>query len=96
MARIQIEMGMSNTRAPIQAGIEIRIRDVDLAAKLDALGAAIAAVREAHRDTISTCGWAALHRAQEAIAEAMMDAPRHDRLTAGQTCLARSASVASL
>ena len=71
MARMQIEMGMSTTpRAPIQSGIEIRIGDVDLATKLDALGAA---VREAHRDTISTRGWAALHRAQEAIAEAMMD-----------------------
>lgn len=54
------------------ATIEIRIADVDLATKLDALGATIAAVREAHRDVMSPKSWAALHRAQEAIAEAMI------------------------
>jgi hypothetical protein len=58
------------------SAIEIRIGDVDLATMLDALGAAVAAVREAHRDTMSTRGWAALHRAQENIAEAMMDSSK--------------------
>jgi hypothetical protein len=52
--------------------IEIRIGNVDLTTKLDALGAALAAVREAHREQISPKAWAALHRAQENIAEAMM------------------------
>lgn len=52
--------------------IGIRIGNVSIEAKLDALGAAIAAVREAHRDKVSNKQWAALHRAQEAIAEAMV------------------------
>jgi len=52
--------------------LEIRIADVELPAKLDALGAALAAVREAHRDQITPKAWAALNRAQENIAEAMM------------------------
>lgn len=55
-----------------RANIEIRIGDVPLAAKLDAIGALIAAVREAHRDTISVKGWAAMNRAQENIAEAIL------------------------
>lgn len=56
-----------------QRPIEIRIASVDLVTKLDALGAAIAAVREAHRDDMSPRAWAALNRAQEAIAEAMLE-----------------------
>jgi hypothetical protein len=56
--------------------IEIRIANVDLAAKLDALGAAIAAVREAHRDEMSPRTWAALHRSQDALAEAILACAR--------------------
>jgi len=52
--------------------IEIRIGDVGLAAKLDALGAAIAAVREAHGDQMPRACWEQMHRAQESIAQAMM------------------------
>ena len=52
--------------------IEIRIGDVPLVAKLDALGAAVAAVRDAHGDTMSKKAWAAMHRAQNALAEAML------------------------
>ncbi|ACB76675.1 hypothetical protein [Opitutus terrae] len=54
------------------SAIEIRIANVDLPTKLDALGAALAAIREAHRDDMSVQSWAALHRAQEAIAEAII------------------------
>lgn len=52
--------------------IEIKIGTTDLASKLDALGAAVGAVREAHRDTMSAQCWAELHRAQEALAAAML------------------------
>lgn len=58
--------------ATTPAAIEIRIANVDLATKLDALGAVLAAIREAHRDGTSPRSWSALHRAQEAIAEAMI------------------------
>lgn len=57
-------------------GIEIRIGGADLATKLDALGAAIAAVREAHKDTMLPECWAALNDAQENIAAAMIKSRR--------------------
>lgn len=52
--------------------IEIRISTIDPVKKLDAIGAVLAAVREAHRDEISPRAWAELNRAQEAIAAAML------------------------
>lgn len=54
--------------------IEITIANVGLVPKLDALGAALVAVREAHRDGMPPKCWAALHRAQEAIADAILSA----------------------
>jgi hypothetical protein len=54
--------------------IEIKIANVGLVPKLDALGAAISAVREAHRYDIPPKCWAALHRAQEALADAILSA----------------------
>ena len=59
--------------------IEIRIGNVGLVPKLDALGAAIAAVREAHRDEMSPASWAALNRAQDQLAEAILHV-NHGRL----------------
>lgn len=64
--------------------IEIRIGNVDLATKLDAFGAALAAVREAHRGEMSVRAWAALNRAQESIAEAMMSNRRGPDVDATQ------------
>ncbi|MBL9187886.1 MAG: hypothetical protein JNK23_10430 [Opitutaceae bacterium] len=52
--------------------IEIRIGDVPLGWKLDAIGAALAAVREAHRGTMPNACWAALHRAEKEIAAAIL------------------------
>lgn len=54
------------------AAVEVNFGSGSLASKLDVLGAAIAAVREAHRDQMSPTCWASLNRAQEAIAEAML------------------------
>jgi hypothetical protein len=51
--------------------IEIRIGDVPLAWKLDAIGAALLAVRDAHRDTMPPAAWAAINRANDAIGEAI-------------------------
>lgn len=59
--------------APTQhRAIEIKIGNVGLVPKLDAIAAAIAAVREAHRNGMPVACWAALHRAQEALAEAIL------------------------
>ena len=55
------------------AAIEIKIGSVDLVSKLDALGAAIAAVREAHRFEMSAQSWSDLNRAQDAIAAAILN-----------------------
>ncbi len=57
--------------------IEIRIGNVPFEMKIDALGAAIAAVREAHRGLISDRSWAALHRCQENIGEAILYRDEH-------------------
>lgn len=54
--------------------IEIRIANVSLAEKLDALGAALAAVREAHREGMPAECWAAINRAQKNIAQATIHA----------------------
>lgn len=51
---------------------EVGIRNVSLVEKLDVIGAAIGAVREAHRDVISPKSWAALNVAQEKIGEAIL------------------------
>ncbi len=58
------------------AAIEIRIGNVSLAAKLDALAAALQAVRLAHRDDMSALSWAALNRAEAEIAEATLSLNR--------------------
>ncbi len=60
--------------------IQIRIGDVPLEAKLDALCAALQAVRLAHRDTMSVRSWAALNRAEEAIGEATVHVNADRRL----------------
>ena len=52
--------------------IEIKIGNVDLATKLNAIGAALEAVRLAHRDEMPVECWAALNQAEERIAEATM------------------------
>lgn len=54
------------------AAIEIRIGNVGLDVKLDAIAAALQTVKEAHRDEISPRSWAAIGRAQDAIAEATL------------------------
>lgn len=54
--------------------IEIKIANVGLVPKLDAIGAALTAVREAHRDGMPVKCWAAINRANEAIAEAILSA----------------------
>ena len=57
---------------PHPSPIEIRIGDVTLAAKLDALGAALVAVREAHRDGMPVECWAQINRAHEALGAAIL------------------------
>ncbi len=54
--------------------VEIKIGNVPLAWKLDAIAAALAAVLEAHRDTISQRSWAAVNRARDNLYEAMIGA----------------------
>lgn len=63
--------------------LEIRIGNVSLPAKLDALGAALAAIREAHRGDMPPKAWAALYRAQDAISEAMLCSSDFPRLGGG-------------
>lgn len=67
--------------------IEIKIGTIDLASKIDVIGAAVVAVREAHRDGMSGQCWAAMNRAQEALAEALMsiNADRALRLPASSS-----------
>jgi hypothetical protein len=67
---------LSTPLIPRWQGVRIEIAHVDLAVKLDALGSAVAAVRDAHRDGIPAACWAALNRAQEAIAEAILTAKK--------------------
>ena len=55
-----------------RASVEVLIANVDLVAKLDALGAALVAVREAHRDEMSAECWATINQAQERICAAML------------------------
>lgn len=57
-----------------QGAIEIRIANVGLVPKLDALGAALSAVKEAHRDDMSLESWRAIQAAQDKIAEAILAA----------------------
>lgn len=61
--------------------IEIRIGDVDLIAKLSAIGAALEAVRLAHRDDMGCRSWTAIQRAEVAIGEAILH--RNDRRLIG-------------
>ena len=70
---------MSDATPARPAAIEIRIGDAPLTAKLDVIAASIAAVREAHRDTMSIKSWHALHRAQQMIAEAQIHATEPHR-----------------
>lgn len=55
-----------------QHAIEIRIGNVGLVPKLDAIGALLVAVKEAHRDEMSLESWRALQAAQDKIAEAIL------------------------
>ncbi len=66
--------GRGAERAPAthRGAIEVRIPDGPLEAKLDLIGAMIDAIREAHRDEMSPRSWAELHKAQEAIAAALL------------------------
>jgi hypothetical protein len=61
--------------------IEIRIGNVDLTAKLSAIGAALEAVRLAHRDEVGARCWQAMQKAEAAIGEAILY--RSDRCLAG-------------
>lgn len=54
----------------------------DLAVKLDAIAAALGAVREAHRDTMSAEAWRLLGEAQARIVEAMLAKPADDGVDA--------------
>lgn len=57
-----------------KGSVTIRVAEVPLVAKLDALGAAISFVRTAHGDQMPRECWEAMHQAQDAIARAMMAA----------------------
>ncbi len=52
----------------MSAGLEIRIGHAPLPTKLDAIAAALAAVREAHRDTMPSKTWCQLYEAQQLLA----------------------------
>lgn len=52
--------------------VEIQIGDAPLGWKLAAIGAALAAVRDAHRDTMPVACWAEINRAHEALARAIL------------------------
>ncbi len=54
------------------APIEIKIPNLGLVPKLDAIGAALAAVKEAHRDDMGVDTWCAIGQAQECIAKAIL------------------------
>lgn len=54
--------------------VVLRIPDVPLPAKLSIIGAALQAIREAHRDTMSARAWSEINKAEEAIAAAMLHA----------------------
>jgi len=60
---------LANRPAPV----EIRIGSASLVDKLSALGAALTAIREAHRDDMSPRSWAAINRAEGHIAEAILE-----------------------
>lgn len=60
------------------AAVEVRIGNVGLAPKLDALAAALDAVKAAHRDTMPTACWRAIGEAQDALARATMTAGGSD------------------
>jgi hypothetical protein len=55
-----------------RAAIEIRIGNATLVQKLDAIAAALVAVREAHRDTMNPRQWGAINRSLDSIAEAVL------------------------
>jgi hypothetical protein len=57
---------------PQRRPVEIHLPNVDLVSKLSVIGAALTAIREAHRDDMSAKSWAAINRAEEAIAEAIL------------------------
>jgi hypothetical protein len=57
--------------------IEIKMSNVDLGAKLSAIGAALEAVRLAHRDEIGAQTWQDIQTAETAIAAAIFH--RNDR-----------------
>jgi hypothetical protein len=63
---------MSDQLPARKPGIVIEIGNVPLAAKLDALGAAIDAVRKAHADTATPRCQSAMERSQAALADAIL------------------------
>jgi hypothetical protein len=63
---------MRSAALQIPAALEIKVGNVGLVPKLDAIGAFIAAVKEAHRDEMSAECWAALGRAQDQVAHATL------------------------
>lgn len=62
--------------------LAVRVNGCDLAPKLDALAAALGAVREAHRDAMSAGAWRLLGEAHARIAEAMLAKPVGDEVDA--------------
>ena len=56
----------------IPAAVEIRLGAAPLPAKLSVIGAALAAIRAAHGDTMRPECWASVHDAERAIAKAML------------------------
>ncbi len=62
------------------APIEIKIANVGLVPKLDALSAALEAVVEAHRDEMGPEAWGSLHQARDCIAHAILVKNRGRRI----------------
>jgi hypothetical protein len=61
--------------------IEIRIGNVPLGWKLNALSAALVSIREAHRDTMAPACWAAINRALNNLGEAELNSAGGGRRT---------------
>jgi hypothetical protein len=59
------------------APIEIKIANVGLVPKLDAIGAALCAIKEAHRDELSARAWFSIGEAESKIADAILHAEKN-------------------
>ena len=93
---------MSFTSSPFRREVAFQIPDAPLSHKLSCLGAALEAVKEAHRDTMPVKCWAAISRTEEALAEATLNAgdsgvPKFNpkKFNSPEAIAARAAEVAA-